>query len=142
MLIGEFRHSLDAKGRIIIPSKIRESLGQSFVMTKGLEGCISIYTLEQWDKIREKLDNLPFGSRESRAAQRFFYSNAVPCEYDKQGRLLIPQNLREYAGLESEVQITGVSRRLELWNPERWDQYIEESVEDPEALFESLEHVF
>ena len=120
MLIGEYRPSLDAKGRVNFPSKLREALGESFVITKGLDNCLSVYRMEEWKKLEEQTAALPLSK--ARAIQRFIFAGAVNVEPDKQGRVLIPQSLRDYAGLGSgEVAVIGVSNRAEIWNIERWE---------------------
>ncbi len=123
MFIGETRHSIDAKGRVMIPSKFRTKLGDRFIITKGLDGCLFIYTLEEWNKFEEKLKNLPFSSKDARQFTRFFLAGAEECELDSQGRILVPQSLREYAKLEKEVISIGVSNRIEIWNVETWEGY-------------------
>lgn len=123
MLIGEFEHSLDAKGRLIMPAKLRESIGDSFVVTKGLDGCLFAFSITEWNNFEEKLKQLPLSNRNSREFTRFFLSGATECEIDKQGRFLIPTNLREAATLEKEVVIIGVGTRIEIWDKEKWKQY-------------------
>lgn len=132
MLIGEFEHSLDAKGRLIMPAKLREAIGDKFVVTKGLDGCLFAFSIEEWSNFEEKLKSLPLSNRNSREFTRFFLSGATECEIDKQGRFLIPTNLRETASLQKEVVIIGVGTRIEIWNKEKWNSYNDEniSVED------------
>ena len=132
MLIGEFEHSLDAKGRLIMPAKLRETIGDKFVVTKGLDGCLFAFSIEEWSNFEEKLKSLPLSNRNSREFTRFFLSGATECEIDKQGRFLIPTNLRETASLQKEVVIIGVGTRIEIWNKEKWNSYNDEniSVED------------
>ena len=133
MLIGEFEHSLDVKGRLIMPAKLRDSIGDSFVVTKGLDGCLFAFSMEEWAHFEEKLKSLPLSNRNSREFTRFFLSGAVECEIDKQGRFLIPNNLRETAGLTKEVVIIGVGTRIEIWDKEKWNSYNSDeniSVED------------
>lgn len=120
MLIGEFEHSLDAKGRLIMPAKLRESIGDTFVVTKGLDGCLFAFSITEWTNFEEKLKSLPLSNKNSREFVRFFLSGATECEIDKQGRFLIPNNLREAAKLEKEAVIIGVGTRLEIWNKENW----------------------
>lgn len=107
MLIGEYRHSLDPKGRVNFPAKLREDLGDSFIICKGLDNCLYVYRMSEWDKLVEKTSALP--SSKARTIQRFFFASAVCCEPDKQGRVLIPQTLRDYAGLTGEIAVIGVS---------------------------------
>ncbi len=132
MLIGEFEHSLDSKGRLIMPAKLRETIGEKFVVTKGLDGCLFAFSITEWQNFEEKLKSLPLSNRNSREFSRFFLSGATECEIDKQGRFLIPNNLRESANLQKEVVIIGVGTRIEIWDKEKWDSYNNEniSVED------------
>ena len=132
MLIGEFEHSLDAKGRLIMPAKLREAIGDKFVVTKGLDGCLFAFSIEEWSNFEEQLKSLPLSNRNSREFTRFFLSGATECEIDKQGRFLIPTNLRETASLQKEVVIIGVGTRIEIWDKEKWNSYNDEniSVED------------
>ena len=123
MLLGEYRHNVDAKGRVSVPSKFRGDLGQSFVVTKGLDNCLYLYSKDEWKKFEDKLKNLPITSQEARSFVRFFFSVSSECEVDKQGRINIPQNLREYARIQKDVVIVGVSTRAEIWNSENWDKY-------------------
>ena len=113
MLIGEFEHSLDAKGRLIMPAKIREDIGDKFIITKGLDGCLFGFSKKEWDNFEEKLKTLPLTNKNARDFVRFFLSGATECEVDKQGRFLIAGNLREYASLEKDAVITGVGTRIE-----------------------------
>ena len=120
MLIGEYRHSLDPKGRVNFPAKLREDLGDSFIICRGLDNCLYVYRMSEWDKLVEKTSALP--SSKARTIQRFFFASAVCCEPDKQGRVLIPQTLRDYAGLTGEIAVIGVSTRAEIWDSARWDE--------------------
>ena len=120
MLIGEYRHSLDPKGRVNFPAKLREDLGASFIICRGLDNCLYVYRMSEWDKLVEKTSALP--SSKARTIQRFFFASAVCCEPDKQGRVLIPQTLRDYAGLTGEIAVIGVSTRAEIWDSARWDE--------------------
>ncbi|BCS81742.1 division/cell wall cluster transcriptional repressor MraZ [Anaerocellum diazotrophicum] len=120
MLIGEYKHVVDNKGRIILPSKFREELGERFILTKGLDNCLFGYSLKEWSVLEEKLKKLPLTSKEARTFLRFFFAGACECEVDKQGRVLIPQNLREYAGIQKEVFIIGVMTRIEIWSEDNW----------------------
>lgn len=123
MFIGEYQHAIDNKNRMIIPSKFREELGAKFVITKGLDGCLYAYTMEEWKIMEDKLKKLPLTSKDARAFVRFFFSGANEVEPDKQGRVLIPQNLLEYAAIEKEIVSIGVSTRIEIWSKARWDEY-------------------
>lgn len=123
MFMGEYNHAIDSKNRIIIPSKFREKLGERFVMTKGLDGCLYIYTLEEWEALEQKLKQLPLTNKDARAFVRFFFSGASEIELDKQGRALIPQNLIEYAEVKKEIVSIGVLTRIEVWSKEKWEDY-------------------
>ena len=123
MFYGEYQHSVDAKGRVIIPSKFRDELGEKFIITKGLDNCLFAYSSEEWTNLETKLRSLPFTDKDVRAFVRFFFAGATECELDKQGRILIPQNLREYASLEKDVYIIGVSTRVEVWDKSKWESY-------------------
>ena len=123
MFIGEYQHSIDPKGRVIIPSKFRDGLGEKFIVTKGLDECLFAYSSEEWGNIEVKLKALPFTDKDVRAFVRFFFAGATECESDKQGRILIPQNLRDYAGLEKDIYAIGVSSRVELWDKHKWENY-------------------
>ena len=122
MLIGEYEHSLDAKGRLIMPAKIREDIGEKFIITKGLDGCLFGFSQTEWTNFEEKLKTLPLTNKNARDFVRFFLSGAIECEIDKQGRFLIPNNLREVAELEKEAVIIGVGTRLEIWNKQNWEK--------------------
>jgi MraZ protein len=123
LFIGEYQHSIDPKGRVIIPSKFRDGLGEKFIVTKGLDECLFAYSSEEWSIIEAKLKTLPFTDKDVRAFVRFFFAGAAECESDKQGRILIPQNLRDYAGLEKDIYVIGVSSRVELWDKLKWENY-------------------
>ena len=120
MFMGEYSHNIDAKGRMIVPSKFREQLGDEFVVTKGLDGCLFVYPNEEWQNIEEKFRNVPLTSKDARKFSRFFFAGATTCEVDKQGRILLPAVLREFAGLEKEVVSVGVLKRIEIWDKNRW----------------------
>lgn len=121
MFMGEFNHSIDSKGRIIIPSKFREALGDEFVITLGLDGCLFAYPNEEWQAFVEKLKTLP-GTKDARQLQRYFMAGAAACEADKQGRILIPSKLRENAALDKDIVFVGVLNKIEIWSKERWEQ--------------------
>ena len=123
MLIGEYEHSLDVKGRLIMPAKLREDMGEKFIITKGLDGCLFGFSQTEWSNFEEKLKTLPLTNKNARDFVRFFLSGAIECEIDKQGRFLIPSNLREYANMEKDVVIIGVGTRLEIWNRNKWKAY-------------------
>ena len=124
MLIGEYSHSIDAKGRVIVPSKFRTELGERFILTKGFDGCLYGYSLEEWKTIEEKIKTLPLVTgKDARNFTRFFFSSAIECELDSQGRILISQGLREFAGLEKDIVTIGVSSRIEIWSRAKWEEY-------------------
>lgn len=136
--MGEYEHNLDAKGRVIVPAKFRESLGEKFVITRGLDKCLFAYPLSEWKILEEKLKKLPLTKKDARAFTRFFFSGAVECEIDKQGRVNLPQPLRTYSQLEKECVIIGVSERIELWSKELWDNYFLDSEESFSDIAENL----
>lgn len=121
MFMGQYNHSVDAKGRVIVPAKYRDALGAEFVVTKGLDGCLFVYPNEEWTIFAEKLKNLPMTNRDARNFVRFFLSGAASVELDKQGRILLPPALREFARLEKDVVLVGISNRVEIWSKERWE---------------------
>lgn len=137
MFIGEYQHALDAKNRIIVPSKFREALGDTFVLTKGLDGCLYAYPMEEWKILEDKLKKLPLTNKDARAFVRFFFSGANEIEADKQGRALIPQNLLEYADIKKEIVSIGVSTRLEIWSKEKWENYNNQNI-DYESIAEKM----
>ena len=122
MLIGEYEHSLDAKGRLIMPAKLRQDMGEKFIVTKGLDGCLFAFSQKEWLNFETKLKELPLSDRNARNFVRFFLAGATECETDKQGRFLIPNNLRTSASLEKEAVIIGVGTRLEIWNKATWEK--------------------
>ena len=122
MLIGEYEHSLDTKGRLIMPSKLRQDIGEKFILTKGLDGCLFVFSQNEWLNFETKLKELPLSDRNARNFVRFFLSGATECELDKQGRFLIPANLRDSAKLDKDAVIVGVGTRLEIWNKEIWQK--------------------
>ncbi|HHU48905.1 MAG: division/cell wall cluster transcriptional repressor MraZ [Caldicoprobacterales bacterium] len=138
MFIGEYQHTIDPKGRVFMPAKFREELGEKFVVTKGLDNCLFVYPDEEWQNLEQKLRTLPLTSKEARAFIRFFFAGAAECEADKQGRILIPANLREYASLEKELSIIGVSTRVEIWSRDAWESYNGESSLDQDAIIEKM----
>ncbi len=129
MFIGEYQHALDPKNRIIVPAKLRDGLGNKFVITKGLDGCLYAYPLEEWEILENKLKTLPLTNKDARAFVRFFFSGACEIELDKQGRGLIPQNLKEYAGIEKDIVSIGVLSRVEIWSKEKWNNYNESAID-------------
>jgi len=120
MFMGEYNHTIDAKGRLIVPSKFREQLGNEFVITKGLDGCLFVYSNEEWENVQQSFREKSVASKDARKFMRFFFAGAATCEVDKQGRILIPNNLREYAGIEKDVVSVGVLSRVEIWSKDKW----------------------
>jgi len=139
VLIGEYEHSLDAKGRLIMPSKLRDDMGEKFVITKGLDGCLFGFSQSEWENFETKLKALPLTNKNARDFVRFFLSGAMECELDKQGRFLIPNNLRTVAGLEKEVVTVGVGTRIEIWNKEKWTSYNSEENISADDIAENME---
>ncbi|HOH89668.1 MAG: division/cell wall cluster transcriptional repressor MraZ [Clostridia bacterium] len=123
MFIGEYNHTLDPKNRVIMPSKFREKLGDSFVMTKGLDNCLFIYSSQDWSIVEDKLKSLPMTNKDARAFVRFFFAGACECDLDKQGRMVIPNYLKEHANIDKELVIIGVSTRIEIWSKEEWNKF-------------------
>ena len=138
MLIGEFEHSLDAKGRLIMPSKLRTDIGETFIITKGLDGCLFGFSLSEWKNFEGKLKTLPLTNKNARDFVRFFLSGAIECEIDKQGRFLISNNLREYATMEKEVIIIGVGTRIEIWSKDKWNVYNSDENISADAIAENM----
>ncbi len=122
MFMGQYNHSLDAKGRVIVPAKLREELGDTFVVTKGFDGCLFVYSDEGWKAFEDKFNSLPLNNKDVRQLTRFFLAGAVSCEVDKQGRFNIPQYLREFAGLDKDVVLIGAGSRVEIWDKNKWDE--------------------
>lgn len=139
MFMGEYSHTIDAKGRIIVPVKFRESLGDNFVVTKGLDNCLFVYTKEDWKKFEEKLRTLPLTNKDARKFTRFFLAGAAEMEVDKQGRILIPSVLREFAALEKDVVFVGVGSRIEIWNRAGWDESISGYDDDMDEVAENMD---
>lgn len=138
MFMGEYEHQLDAKGRMIVPSKFRCELNERFIITRGLDKCLFGYTLEEWQTIEEKMKSLPMTKRDARKFMRMFFSGATEVELDKQGRINIPKNLREYASLTKECTVIGVSNRIEIWDRATWNNFYDESEDNFEDIAEDL----
>lgn len=136
--MGEFQHTLDGKGRVIVPVKFREELGASFVMTRGLDKCLFVYPMTEWEILEAKLKALPMTRADARSFVRFFFSGATECELDKQGRILIPTTLREYAQLEKDCVVLGVSNRVEIWADSQWKAYADKAEESFVEIAEGL----
>ncbi len=127
MLVGEFPHSLDTKGRLIIPQKLRSSLGETFVVTKGIDSCLFVYPLEEWKIFEDKLRKLPLVNPDARKFVRFFLAGAIECEADAQGRVLLPAKLKEYAHLKKDLISVGIINRVEIWDKDTWEKYNSEN---------------
>ncbi|HIV74160.1 MAG TPA: division/cell wall cluster transcriptional repressor MraZ [Candidatus Pseudogracilibacillus intestinigallinarum] len=138
MFMGEYQHNIDIKGRMIVPAKFREGLGDSFVLTRGLDNCLFVYPMDEWKVLEGKLKQLPLTKKDARQFTRFFFSGAVECEIDKQGRINIPATLRTYSKLEKECIVIGVSNRIEIWSKDVWEDYFEASEESFEDIAENL----
>lgn len=138
MFMGEYQHTIDDKGRLIIPSKFREELGETFIITRGLDQCIFVYPLSEWEIIEQKLKVLPFTKKDARAFTRFFFSGAAECQLDKQGRASITSPLRQYANLDKDCVVIGVSNRIEIWSKTEWATYFEGSEANFAEISESL----
>lgn len=141
MLMGEYRHKMDNKGRMIIPAKFRDELGDQFVATRGLDNCLFVYPMQEWDQLEEKLASLPITSKNARSFVRFFFSGATECELDNQGRISLPRNLRDYADLEKKIVIIGLANRIELWAEERWTDYLESAEQASEEIASAMEEL-
>ncbi len=138
MFMGEWQHTLDTKGRLIIPAKFREQLGERFVVTRGLDHCLFVYPPDEWSILEEKLKSLPLTQGDARRFVRLLFSGAVECELDKQGRITLPGNLRDYAKLDKNVAVIGVSNRVEIWAKEYWEAYMEEASASYEEIAEKI----
>ena len=136
MFMGEYNHTVDAKGRLIVPSKFREQLGEDFVVTRGLDGCLSVYANDEWTALEEKLHALPYTNPAARKLTRFLVAGAATCEVDKQGRILLPAALREYAGIEKDAVLVGMGSRIEIWSREAWSA--KNDFDDIEDIAEEL----
>ena len=139
MFMGEDNPPIDAKGRLIIPSRVRELLGEEFVLTRGLDGCLSIYPMDEWVAFEEKLRALPLTNKDARTFSRFFVAGATTCQLDKQGRILVPQTLRQFAGLDKDVVLTGNLNRIEVWSKEKWSENC--NYDDMDSIAESMQNI-
>lgn len=138
MFMGEFHHNLDAKGRLIIPAKFREQLGDDFVLTRGMDGCLFGYPQSEWAKLQEKLQTLPLTQKNARTFVRLLYSAATECELDKQGRINVPKPLMTHAALDKACVLVGVANRIEIWSTERWEQFATDAESDFDEISENL----
>ncbi len=138
MFLGEYRHTIDAKGRLAVPARFRDDLAEGLVVTRGLDPCLHIYPKSEWLPLAERLSSLPVSEPAVRALRRSFFTGAYACEMDKQGRILVPPTLREYAGLDGEVVIAGLNAYIEIWSPARWDEEIPRVESSASSLAEQL----
>lgn len=138
MLLGEFHHNIDDKGRLVIPTKFREDLGQEFILTRGIEKCLYVYSKTEWEKLVGKLNTLPFTKKVTRTFTRFFYSGATACEFDKSGRMSITSPLVSYAGLDKECIIIGVNDHLEIWDSKAFEEFMNDNSDIIENIAENL----
>ena len=138
MFMGEYHHNLDEKGRLIIPAKFRDTLGNKFIITRGIEKCLYIYSLSDWNKIVEKLNTLPFTKKDARTFIRSFFSGAAECEVDRQGRINITSPLVGHAGLTKECVIIGANDRIEVWDYDNWNNFLDVNAEKLEDIAENL----
>ena len=138
MFIGEYHHTIDEKGRIIIPAKFRDELGSSFIVTRGIESCLFVYPNKNWEQICEKLNSLPFTRKDARVFNRFFMSGATNVELDKQGRINISSPLINYANLKKDCVVIGTGDRLEIWSKEDWDSFFNSNKDSMSDIAENL----
>lgn len=135
--MGEYDHSTDAKGRLFVPSRFRDELGKKFVVTKGLDGCLFVYENTEWKALEEKLHALPLTNANARKFSRFFLAGATTCEVDKQGRILLPAVLRDFAGIDKDAVLVGVGSRIEIWSKDAWNE--SNTYDDMEEIAENME---
>jgi MraZ protein len=138
MFMGEYQHGLDTKGRLIIPAKFRQELGTGAVITRGLDNCLFLFPREEWAILEEKLKALPLTKHDARQFVRFLFSGATECEMDKQGRIILPPNLREFASIDKDAVVIGVSSRVEIWSKERWQSYVDVAEDSFEEIAENI----
>lgn len=138
VFMGEYQHTIDEKGRMIVPAKFREALGASFIVTRGLDQCLFVYPMQEWSVLEQKLKALPLMKSDARAFTRFFFSGATECELDKQGRMNLPKTLIDHAKLEKDCVVIGVSNRVEIWSKAIWEDYFQQSEESFAEIAEKL----
>ena len=138
MLIGQYQHSIDAKKRLALPAKFRSELGEKVVITRGIDNCLVVYTEKQWQEMSDKWSNLPMGQTEARSFSRMMLTGAVESELDKLGRILIPDFLKEYAGLGKDVMVCGLSNRLEIWDSKKWQEYMAKAEKEVDDIASKL----
>ena len=135
MFMGEYHHTIDEKGRLIIPSKFREELGEKFIITRGIENCLFVYSLSSWEKITQRLESLPFTKKDARQFVRFFLSGATTAEFDKQGRVNITSPLISYAKLQKDCVVIGTGDRLEIWSQDDWNDFFDSASNNMSDIF-------
>lgn len=138
MLIGEYTHTIDNKKRLAVPAKMRKELGEGAILTRGLDKCLFLYPMKEWQKLTEKLGELPMGQRDTRGFLRLMLAGAVEVEFDQLGRILVPDYLKEYAGLKQKVAIAGIYSRVEIWDEKKWTEYKEEVEKNTDMIAEKL----
>ncbi len=138
MFMGEFHHNIDNKGRLVLPNKFRSELGEYFIITRGLENCLYVYSMNEWNNLVSKLKSLPFTKKDSRIFTRSFFSGATECFFDKQGRINITSPLVNYAGIDKECVIVGVNDRIEIWSENNWNKFMDENSNKLEDIAENL----
>lgn len=138
MFMGEYHHNIDEKGRLIMPSKFRNDLGETFVITRGIDSCLFVYPMETWNNLTSKLNELSFTKKDVRSFQRFFLSGATICEFDKQGRINITSPLADYARLNKECVVIGVNDRIEIWSKDNFDKFLDENIDNVSDIAERL----
>ncbi len=138
MFMGEYHHNIDDKGRLIIPSKFRDELGEQFIVTRGLDACLFVYPMNEWNQIISKLKQLPFTKKDARSFMRFFLSGATVCDFDKQGRVNVTSPLIEYADINKECVVIGVNDRLEIWSKSNWENFLNANEANLSDIAEDL----
>lgn len=138
MLLGEYKHSLDTKGRVAIPAKFRKKISKGAIITRGLDKCLFVFSMDEWQKLADKLISLPIAQSNSRAFARLMLAGAMDVKLDSQGRVLLPDYLREYAGLGNKVVVSGLYNRMEIWDVKRWDKYKKVTESSSEEIAEKL----
>lgn len=142
MFMGEFNHTIDSKGRLIIPAKFRSQLGERFVITRGMDKCLSGYSLQEWEKLKEQLAKLPMTKKNVRQFVRLIYSAAIECEFDRQGRVNLSSTLINYAGIQKKCMVVGVSSHFEIWDEEAWQQYSAAAADNFDNVAEEIDFDF
>ena len=141
MFLGEFAHTIDDKGRLTIPAKFRNELAGGVIITRGLDGCVWAFPRSEWEQLADKISSLPTTNKAARNFSRFMFSSAFDSIPDRQGRVILPQNLRDYAGIDNETTVIGVKNRVEIWNPTKWNEVFTEVEQDPDNIVAQLEEL-